>query len=330
VPATSKPQPIPRPQRAGGDAEPPRTLAPEVAEFLSHVEHERQLSPRTVRAYRDDLAEFVAFLDRYYGGVEWSWTGIDRLAIRSFMGDCLGRRALRKRTVARKLSSVRSLFRFLHLEEVIEANPARSLHSPKKERTLPGFLTREQIAAIFRSAEGRALDGGFLPLRNLAIVELFYSTGLRLSELQGLNLGDLDIVSERVRVLGKGRKERIVPVGRMALAAVRRYYPRREEVLAGAARGDRRAVFLTRAGRRISVRQIQKLMDAFLAEVAEGAGLSTHSLRHTFATHLLDSGADLMAVKEMLGHASLGTTQIYTHTSKERLQRIYRQAHPRA
>jgi integrase/recombinase XerC len=313
---------------ASGARDQPRPR--EVEDFLSHIRDERQLSPRTVRAYGDDLSEFVEFLGHYFGGASWSWDGLDRLAIRSFMGDCLGRRGLAKRTVARKLSTVRSLFRFLHLEEIVDANPARTLRSPKKERTLPGFLTRDQIAAIFRSAEGRALDGGFLPLRNLAIVELFYSTGLRLSELQGLNLRDLDVVSERVRVLGKGRKERIVPVGRMALAALRRYYPRREEVLAEVAGGDRRAVFVTRGGRRLSVRQIQKVMDVFLAEVAEGAGLSTHSLRHTFATHLLDGGADLMAVKEMLGHASLGTTQIYTHTSKERLQRIYRQAHPRA
>jgi integrase/recombinase XerC len=330
VPRAPKPD-APRPPQTDPDTtHAVQAPPPEVEEYLSHIENERQLSPRTVRAYRDDLAELVHFLSVYYGGEAWTWGGVDRLAIRSFMGDCLDRRGLSKRTVARKLSSVRSLFRFLHLEEVIDANPARSLRSPKKERTLPGFLTREQIAAIFRSAEGRALDGGLLPLRNLAIVELFYSTGLRVSELQGLNTGDLDIVSERVRVMGKGRKERIVPVGRMALAALRRYYPRREEVLGRSERGDRRAIFLSQSGRRLSVRQIQKVMDAFLAEIAEGAGLSTHSLRHTFATHLLDSGADLMAVKEMLGHASLGTTQIYTHTSKERLQRIYRQAHPRA
>jgi integrase/recombinase XerC len=306
---------------------PPR---PEVEEFISHIAHERQLSPATVRAYSDDLGEFVTFLDRYYGDPQWTWQGVDRLAIRSFMGDCITRRALAKRSVGRKLSSVRSFFRFLHIEEIVEANPARTLRSPKKERTLPGFLTRDQMAAIFTAAEGRALDGGFLPLRNLTMVELFYSTGLRVSELQGLNVADVDLVSERMRVMGKGRKERIVPVGRMAIGALRRYYPRREEVLMKVERGDRRAIFLTQKGRRISVRQVQKVIENFLKQVAEGAGLSTHSLRHTFATHLLDNGADLMAVKEMLGHASLSTTQIYTHTSKERLQRVYRKAHPRA
>jgi integrase/recombinase XerC len=324
-------------ERRGGTAAPDGSavpeegpLPPEVREYLSHIEHERQLSPRTVRAYRGDLAELSAFLTRYYGGPDWSWTGVDRLAIRSFLGECLGRRGLAKRTAARKLSAVRSFFRFLHVEELIEANPARTLGSPRRERTLPGFLTREQIEAVFTSAEGQALDGGFLPLRNLAIVELFYSAGLRLSELQGLDIGDLDLISERARVLGKGRKERIVPVGSKAVSALRRYYPRRDEIVAASSRGDRRAVFVARSGRRISVRRIQNVVDSFLAQVAENAGLSTHSLRHSFATHLLDNGADLMAVKEMLGHASLGTTQIYTHTSKERLQRIYRQAHPRA
>jgi integrase/recombinase XerC len=318
-------------QEPGNDAEPVAPPSrPEVEEFIGFIAYERQLSPATVRAYSDDLGEFVDFLDRYFGGPDWTWRGIDRLAIRSFMGDCITRRGLSKRSVARKLSAVRTFFHYLHIEEIVEVNPARSLRSPKKERTLPGFLTREQMKTIFEAAEGRALDGGFLPLRNLAIVELFYSTGLRVSELQGLDLMDLDLITERVRVLGKGRKERIVPVGRMAVAALRRYYPRRDEVLMNVERGDRRAVFLTQRGRRISVRQVQKVIETFLEQVAEGAGLSTHSLRHTFATHLLDNGADLMAVKEMLGHASLSTTQIYVHTSKERLQRIYRQAHPRA
>jgi integrase/recombinase XerC len=314
---------------SGADA--PDTSAPrrEIEEFLQQIATERQLSPRTVRAYTDDLAEFGEFLTRYYGSGGWTWDGIDRLAIRSFMGDCVTRRGLSKRSVARKVSAVRSFFRFLHIEEVVEANPARTVRSPRKERTLPGFLTREQIESVFGNAEARAMEGGFLAVRNLAIVELFYSTGVRVSELQGLNIADLDLISERVRVLGKGRKERIVPVGSMAVAALRRYYPKRDEVLA-ASGGDRRAVFLSQTGRRLSVRQVQTIVCGFLDKVAEGAGLSTHSLRHSFATHLVDAGADLLAVKELLGHASLSTTQIYTHTSKERLKRVYRQAHPRA
>jgi integrase/recombinase XerC len=302
----------------------------DLAEFLRHIEHERQLSPRTVAAYGTDLEEFDAYLTRYYGSTGWAWSGVDRLAIRSFMGDCSTRRGLSRRSVARKLSSVRALFRFLHVEELVELNPAKSVRSPKRERTLPAFLSRDQIEQLFRAAEARARAGGFLGVRNHAIVELFYSTGMRVSELQQLDVLDLDLVSERVRVRGKGRKERVVPVGRLAVTAFRRYEPRREEVVARADRGDRRAAFVGQTGRRLSVRQIQKIVTGFLDRIGEDAGLSTHSLRHSFATHLVDAGADLVAVKELLGHASLSTTQVYTHTSQERLKRVYRQAHPRA
>lgn len=301
----------------------------ELASFLRYVAHERQLSPQTVRAYTDDLAEFREFLDRYYGG-EWSWGGVDRLAIRSFMGDCATRRGLAKSSIARKLSAVRSFYRFLHVEERVEANPARAVRTPKLDRTLPGFLTREQVDSLFALAEARAEEGGFHALRNLAVVELFYATGMRLSELQGLNVTDLDVVSDRARVMGKGRKERIVPLGRASVRALRRYYEARERVMAASPRGDRRAVFVGQTGRRLSVRQVQNVVGAFLKLAADEAGLSTHSLRHTFATHMLDAGADLLAVKELLGHASLSTTRIYTHTSKERLKKVYRQAHPRA
>jgi integrase/recombinase XerC len=314
-------------------AEPADAPAPrrtEVDDFLRYVAHERQLSPQTVRAYTDDLAEFADFLSRYYGSPEWDWAGVDRLAIRGFMGDCATRRGLAKSSIARKVSAIRSFYRYLHVEERVGANPARAVRSPKRDKTLPGFLTREQMEAVFADAEVRAGDGRFHGMRNLAIVELFYSTGMRLSELQSLTVDQLDLVSERVRVMGKGRKERIVPVGRLAVRALRHYYEARTLVMAASTRGDRRAIFVGQTGKRLTVRQIQNIVGAFLKQVADDHGLSTHSLRHTFATHLLDSGADLMAVKELLGHASLSTTQIYTHTSKERLKKVYRQAHPRA
>jgi integrase/recombinase XerC len=302
-----------------------------VQDFLQYVAHERQLSPATVRAYSDDLREFEEFLDGYYGDEGWGWRGLDRLAIRSFMGDCATRRGLSRTSIARKLSAVRSFFRFLHVEERVEANPARAVRTPKRDRTLPGFLTREQVDALFEDAQMRADAGGFHALRNLAVVETFYGTGLRLSELVGLDLADVDLISERVRVMGKGRKERIVPIGRLAIRALRAYMDTRETVMEHVApRGDRRAVFVGQTGRRLSVRQVQNVIGAFLDGIAGETGLSTHSLRHTFATHLLDAGADLLAVKELLGHASLSTTQIYTHTSKERLKRVYKQAHPRA
>jgi integrase/recombinase XerC len=179
-------------------------------------------------------------------------------------------------------------------------------------------------------AENRAAEGGFLGIRNLAILETFYATGIRLAELQGLDLEDLDLIGDQIKVRGKGRKERLVPLGQSAVRALRRYELRRAEIRSRATPADRRAVFVSQRGRRLSVRQIQAIVRTFLDTVAEDAGLSTHSIRHSFATHLLDAGADLMAVKELLGHASLSTTQIYTHTSKERLKRVYDQAHPRA
>jgi integrase/recombinase XerC len=300
-----------------------------VEEFLRHLADGRQLSPHTTAAYRHDLEELTAFLERYYGGEAWSWGGVDRLALRGFLAE-LHRRGLSRRTIVRKLSAVRSFFRFLHREEVIEANPGRAVRSPKVERTLPGWLTRAQVEQLFSLAENRAAEGDFLGARNLAIVETFYATGIRLSELQRLNLDDLDLIGDQVKVRGKGRKERIVPLGQAAVRALRRYELRRGEVAPRAALSDRRAVFLSERGRRLSLRQIQLVVQKFLDTIAEDAGLSTHSLRHSFATHLLDAGADLLAVKELLGHTSLSTTRIYTHTSKERLKRVYDQAHPRA
>ena len=301
-----------------------------VAEYLEHLAKERNVSPNTVRAYRRDLRDLVEFLARYYGGAEWSWQGVDRLAMRSFLGQ-LSKRGLGKRSMARTLSAVRSFYRYLHRNEVVDANPARTVGAPRLDKHLPGYLDRAQIDLLFQMAEVRAWEGKFVDVRNLAILELFYSTGMRLSELQGLSRSDLDLVTQQVKVRGKGRKERIVPVGDHAILALRNYEAKRDELLrAIGPRADRTAVFLTGTGKRIGVRSVQKIVTGFLREIDEDAGLSVHSLRHTFATHLLDAGADLRAVQELLGHASISTTQIYTHTSIERLKQVYQKAHPRA
>jgi integrase/recombinase XerC len=302
----------------------------EIAEYLEHLRNERDVSPNTVVAYERDLSELVAFLSTYYGGEEWSWQGVDRLAIRGFLGH-LTRRGLSKRSTARALSAVRGFYRFLHRNEVVDANPARAVGSPKLERYLPSYLDRAQIDLVFQAAEVRAWEGGFNDVRNLAILELFYSTGMRLSELRGVSRGDLDLVSQQVKVTGKGRKQRIIPVGDHASLALRNYEAKRDELARNIGpKADRAAFFLSVNGRRLSTRSIQLIVTKFLAQIDESAGLSTHSLRHTFATHLLDAGADLRAVQELLGHASISTTQIYTHTSVERLKQVYRKAHPRA
>lgn len=301
-----------------------------VSDYLEHLAKERDVSPNTVRAYRRDLRDLVGFLGRYYGGAAWSWQGVDRLAMRSFLGH-LAKRGLGKRSMARTLSAVRSFYRYLHRNEVVDANPARAVGAPRLDKHLPGYLDRAQIDLLFQIAEVRAWEGKFVDVRNLAILELFYSTGMRLSELQGLSRPDLDMVSQQVKVRGKGRKERIVPIGDHAVLALRNYEAKRDELLRAAGpRADRNAVFLTASGKRIGVRSVQKIVTGFLQQIDEDAGLSVHSLRHTFATHLLDAGADLRAVQELLGHASISTTQIYTHTSIERLKQVYQKAHPRA
>src|SRR6059058_2761357 len=302
----------------------------ELSDFLTHLAKERDVSPNTVKAYTRDLAELCRFLAEYYGADAWSWQGVDRIAMRGFLAR-LARRGLSKRSMTRTLSAVRSFYRYLHRNELVEANPARAVGAPRLERYLPGYLDRAQIDLLFQMAETRAWEGRFVDVRNLAILELFYSTGMRLSELQGLSRTDLDLVSQQAKVRGKGRKERIVPIGNAATLALRNYEAKREALLrAIGTRGDRMAVFLGRTGRRIGVRAIQKAITAFLHEIDEEAGLTVHSLRHTFATHLLDAGADLRAVQELLGHASISTTQIYTHTSIERLKQVYQKAHPRA
>jgi integrase/recombinase XerC len=306
------------------------TTPPDVEEYLRHLAKERDVSPNTVEAYERDLHEFVAFLGQYYGTAGWSWEGVDRLAMRGFLAH-LSRKGVGKRTMARTLSGVRSFYRWMHRNEMVESNPARAVGAPKLDKYLPGYLDRPQIDLLFQMAETRAMEGNFADVRNLAILELFYSTGMRLSELQGLSKGDLDLVSQQVKVRGKGRKERIIPIGDQATLALRNYESKRDELLRGASgKVDRSAYFLARTGRRIGPRMVQKVVSAFLAEIDEDAGLSVHSLRHTFATHLLDNGADLRAVQELLGHASISTTQIYTHTSVERLKQVYEKSHPRA
>ena len=298
----------------------------QVATFLDHLEVVRNLSQRTISGYRRDLCDLEEFVGGHLGRENFSWEQVDRGVIRAFLGES-GRRGLAPRTIARKLSSIRSFFRHLHREGEVSANPARLVRGPRLDRTLPGHLRVQEIEELFRWTEARAAQRNDLTsTRLLATLEVFYGSGLRLAELCSLNIGSLDLDRRQLRVLGKGRKERIVPVTESALKAVRNYLPRRQEVVApGCA-----ALFVGRHGNRLSNRYTQRTVNAAIERFAGAANLSVHSLRHAFATHLLDAGADLMAVKELLGHASLGTTQIYAHTSKERLRRAYVGAHPRA
>jgi integrase/recombinase XerC len=297
----------------------------EIQEYLAHLEKERDVSPHTLKAYGRDLDAFTEFCDRHYGS--WNWRTVDRLGLRGFLGE-QQRRGLSKRSAARALSAIRSFYRFLQEHHAVPHNLARTARMPKLDKRLPSYLDREKTQRLFEWAEQRAGGDELLPTRDLAILELFYSTGIRLAELSGMNLEDLDLLSDQLKVRGKGRKERIVPVGSRAVLALRRYLNLRGPV-SGRSGGDRRAVFVSRRGKRLSPRGIQRIVHR-LFDAIGGDGLRVHSLRHTFATHMLDAGADLRAVQELLGHASLSTTQVYTHTSVERLKKVYNQAHPRA
>lgn len=289
-------------------------------EFLLHLEKERNVSAHTLAAYRRDLERLTTFLSARSQGAQWSYETVDHQTLRAFLAQ-LSRSGLSRRSIGRTMSAVRSFYRFLQRTDVIDANPARSVSSPKAERHLPGYLTRTQADALMQLAETRASGGEVSHVRNLAILELLYSTGMRVSEIHGLNRADTDLVSQQAKVRGKGRKERIVPIGDHATLALRNYEAKRQS--------RDPAVFVNQKGKRLSISGIQKIVTGLLDAVAGGEGLSTHSVRHSFATHLLDAGADLRAVQELLGHASIATTQIYTHTSVERLKQVYEKAHPR-
>ena len=309
-------------------------LPDDVEDFLEHLAKERDLSPNTLIAYRRDLGALCRWLGQTRGVDGWQWDSLTRQDLRGWLAH-QQRAGLAKRSSARGISTVRSFYRWMHRDERVEVNPARAVGTPRLARTLPAYLDKAQAETLMTHAGTRAQSGRFTDVRNCAMVELFYSSGLRLSELRGVDIPDMDLLSLQVKVRGKGRKERIVPVGEHAQRAIRNYLAVRDALVShlGGARGgkiDRHALFLSERGRRLSARAVHHAMTALLAAVDEGADLSTHSLRHSFATHMVDAGADLRAVQELLGHASISTTQIYTHTSVERLKKVYRQAHPRA
>lgn len=291
-----------------------------ITQFVTHLSRQRRLSEHTCDAYANDLRQLADYLTRYQ---IHSPEQIDRSQVRGFLG-FLNSEGFGRRSIARKLAAVRTFLSYLCNTGALKKNPALDVRPPKQEKALPVQMNVDETARVMAVPSPNTVLG----LRDRAILELFYSTGIRLRELAGLRLDALDLAGKLVRVVGKGNKERLVPLGEPARVALAAYLARRNELISGET-GDARHLFLTRSGRALSPSGIQSRVTRHL-EQATGRSLSPHALRHAFATHMLDAGADLNAVKELLGHASLSTTQVYTHVSVERLKKAYRQAHPRA
>lgn len=290
---------------------------PHIDAFLRELEIERRLSRHTVAAYRRDLAALREHCERE--GIT-DLTALDTHEVRRFAAAC-HRRGLGARSIARRLSAVRGLLGYLVRQGLVDANVAVHVEAPKPARRLPATLDTDQMAGLLRLA-----GNDLLTVRDRAIIELMYSSGLRLAELVGLDLGDIDLADRMVRVTGKGSKERIVPVGRHASAALREWLGRRGEL----ASPEVTALFVSRQGRRLAPRSVQIRLARWARLAGAPVALYPHLLRHSFASHMLESSGDLRAVQELLGHASLSTTQIYTHVDFQHLAHIYDQSHPRA
>lgn len=291
--------------------------------FIRHLKVERNSSPLTLKSYSEDLESLLAYFTEVHHrvpSVEEVTVGQLREYV-AYLHEC----GYAKTTIARRLACLRSFFRYCRREKLTDANPAQALRTPRTGRKLPNFLSNEQVTQLLETPPSATPAG----LRDRAILELFYSSGLRVAELVGLNLSDWDQDGSVLRVLGKGRKERVAPIGRFADEAMRAWVAVRQPA-SDASPEDRDAIFLNRFGGRITTRSVARMLDKHLKVAGLSSKSSPHTLRHTFATHLLDGGADLRSVQELLGHKSLTTTQIYTHVSTRRMRETYEQAHPHA
>jgi len=296
-------------------------------QFLQHLKYERNVSPHTLRNYESDLMQFRDHLLKIEKREDIPVADIDRLTIREWMAGLHGDH--KKTSVARKIASLRTFFQFLIREGVVESNPAKMVATPKIERKIPNHLSMEEAVRFVESPDPNTDLGR----RDRAILEFLYATGIRVGELVSLNLRDIDFRERLVRVIGKRKKERIVPFGEPALQALMHYLEESRPVFLAEcppAERDDQAVFLHRRGGRLTTRSVGRMIDKYIRQCADVHNISPHGLRHTFATHLLDSGADLRDIQELLGHARLSTTQIYTQVSMEKMIDVYSQAHPKA
>ena len=301
-------------------------LASQIEAFAQYLADERRISARTVETYIRDLRAFRAFV--LEEGLPADARELDVAALRAFLSGLF--RSNRASTLSKKISAIRSFFRYLLKRRVIEHNPATGLRSPKVPRTLPRFLTVDQAFRVVAAPPTEQDRAKSLRARDRAILEVLYTTGARVGEVASMDLADCDLSDGSARVLGKGGKERMVPLGHAAVEALEAYLPERRAILARAKTEDHRALWLSQRGTRLTVRQIQNIVRRYGTLGAGRGDLHPHAMRHTCATHLLDAGADLRAIQELLGHASLSTTQRYTHVSVDRLMEVYDRAHPLA
>ena len=294
----------------------------ELGEFLDYLTFERNASPNTVAAYRDDLESLLGFLCNDYFTMardQLDLRRVDHLAVRAYLAH-LARRKLSRSSIARHLSAMRSFFKYLMREAVVDANPARTVATPKREKHLPSVMQPSDVALLLEQPDTSTPLGA----RDRAFLELLYASGLRIAELVGIDIDDVELRARLVKVRGKGAKERIVPFGSKAEESLRAWLAVRE------APPEEEALFVNYRGQRITQRSVRRLFDGYVRAAALRAGISPHTMRHSFATHLLNAGADLRAIQELLGHASLSTTQKYTHLNDWELMKVYRKAHPRA
>ncbi len=291
----------------------------ELSQFLDYLRHERNASGHTISSYRRDLGQLAAYLESR----ELTLSRVDNVHVRGFMAE-LHERKLKKSSLARKLAAVRSFFQFCVRKGWLAENPARIVATPKQDKRVPSFLSEEEVAGFLETpGSGRPLD-----LRDRAILELLYATGIRVSELVGINQDDVNFKERLIRIRGKGKKERLVPFGRIAGERMTGYVGVRLTLLKSEV--GEKALFLNYQGRRLTARSVERIVDKYIRLAAVRRKISPHSLRHSFASHLLSRGADLRVIQELLGHESLATTQKYTHLNLGRLMDVYRKSHPRS
>lgn len=301
-------------------------MQPIIEQFFQYLKAERHASIHTLKNYSGDLKQFSVFVESHYPEVSKSGPeGVKKInpnLLRAFLSELFKNHGAT--SVARKLSTLRSFFDFAIREHLLDTNPAKAVRSPKIPKKVPKFLTIEEVLTLLAAPKGQSL----LETRDRAILELFYASGLRLSELVALNLDQVDLENKLVRVLGKGNKERMVPVGQKALDALKTYLQKRITFLNG--KPDQKGIFLNKSGDRISARAVERLIEKYLKVTGIQKKVTPHILRHTFATHLLNNGADMRGIQELLGHASLSTTQRYTHVELDKLMKVYDKTHPKA